>query len=61
MVIVGTRTDMTDFDRALDFAYGYRTTIGFCAKMVRRFEVFGNLTPAQVRTLLSIRDNRRGI
>ena len=48
-----------EIDAALDFAYANRKSIAFCAKMVRAFEVRGNLTPAQIRTLISIRDERR--
>jgi hypothetical protein len=50
---------LTDFDAAIDFAYGYRSSIAFCAKMVRAFEVYGTLTDAQVRSLLSMRAARR--
>lgn len=49
---------MTDFDKAIDFAYANRRGIAFCAKMVRVFEVYGNLTPGQVRALLSMRSAR---
>lgn len=48
-----------EIDAALDFAYANRKSIAFCAKMIRVFEVRGNLTPAQIRTLISIRDERR--
>lgn len=50
---------VTDFDLAIDFAYGYRTSIIFCGKMVKRFELLGYLTPNQVNALLKIRDQRR--
>jgi len=50
---------LTEFDAAVDFAYGYRNSIAFCAKMVRTFEVYGTLTPGQVRALLSMRAARR--
>ena len=53
------RLSLQDFDRAIDFAYGHRTAILFCGKMVRRFERFGTLTPAQVAALLKIREKRR--
>jgi hypothetical protein len=45
----------TDFDIAIDFAYANRRGIAFCAKMVRVFEVYGNLTPGQVNALLRIK------
>jgi hypothetical protein len=50
---------LTDLDRALDFAYANRRGIKFCEKMVRVFEVYGNLTPAQVKALLEISAKRR--
>jgi hypothetical protein len=53
------RHTLQEFDAALDFAYLCRREIGFCGKMVRVFELRGNLTPAQIHTLLSIRDGRR--
>jgi hypothetical protein len=48
----------TDFDTAIDFAYANRRGIAFCAKMVRVFEVRGNLTPGQVNALLRIKAGR---
>jgi hypothetical protein len=45
----------TDFDTAIDFAYANRHGNAFCAKMIRVFEVRGNLTPSQVNTLLRIK------
>jgi hypothetical protein len=47
-----------DFDLALDFAYANRKSISFCAKMVRLFEITGNLTPNQINALLRIRAER---
>jgi len=50
---------VTDFDLAIDFAYAYRTSIIFCGKMVKRFELLGHLTPNQINALLKIRNQRR--
>jgi hypothetical protein len=50
---------ITDFDTALDFAYANRKSILFCGKMVRRFELLGNLTPNQINALLKIRSRKR--
>lgn len=48
----------TDFDQALDFARDNARANKFCAKMAKQFELFGKLTPGQVRALLSIKAER---
>jgi hypothetical protein len=47
-----------EFDAAIDFAYANRRGITFCGKMVKYFEVVGSLTPAQVHTLLRIKNGQ---
>lgn len=47
---------LREFDVAIDFAYAYKRDIEFCKKMVRYFEVVGNLTPGQVHALLRLKD-----
>ena len=48
----------SDFDEALDFATEHAGRNRFCAKMVKQFDFLGYLTPAQVRAILKIKDER---
>ena len=47
-----------DFDEAIDYARDRANQNKFCAKMVRQFDILGYLTPAQVRAILKIKDDR---
>lgn len=47
-----------DMDIAIDFARANKWSNAFCAKMLRVFEVTGNLTRGQINALLQIKANQ---